>query len=491
MIADAQERLVQRRDMVRQIDEQIALHGGGIRSRLMRLDARAAVATWHAMIRDMDEFINVLLCGLDDGELALALMGLPVGEALAANPQPAMTARDWLTPVYGEALARRFMITMLRITRAEVGLHLSGRDFGDRTRLTCVADALRYFQSRRRHFVSLLYMMPSVCVGTETLRAETAFDVLIPLVEHCCISFTGWNWKAVLAEVFPDFKLIADARGAYASYDYDPLESAFLEPERVSMLDMYQRRAGMVPSPRHEPQDPTKIFSAAELRNGVRLIQAAYECFGLNDAEFSTLSRLMSAFSRSCEEDFFIRIEVPRFRAILAAQTVFDPDQLETMLVSRPQDFAQASNSFAPFVESDGHVVSNVNLLTRYLNAFKNLHLGSRRRFQIHAGFIFEDKVAADLSAHGFTVTGIKRINRAEFDVVTTRGDTIYNFQCKNNWIDLSRLESDRRLLARYNRSLDRYYRAALTKENASEKACCARDSVSIGSSISSSVVSR
>src|SRR3546814_1243038 len=67
---------------------------------------------------------------------------------------------------------------------------------------------------------------------------------------------------------------------------YDPLESAFLEPETVGLLDMYTQRGDQVASPRQEPLDETKIFSAPELRNGVRLIQAAYECFGLNDLEF-------------------------------------------------------------------------------------------------------------------------------------------------------------------------------------------------------------
>jgi len=62
------------------------------------------------------------------------------------------------------------------------------------------------------------------------------------------------------------------------------------------------------------------------------------------------------------------------------------------MLVNRASDFAVASNSFEPFSETGGYVISNVNLLTRFLNAFKNIHLGSRKRFQIHAGFIFEDK---------------------------------------------------------------------------------------------------
>src|SRR3546814_7395469 len=87
------------------------------------------------------------------------------------------------------------------------------------------------------------------------------------------------------------------------------------------------------------------------------------------------------------------------------------------------------------------------------------------------------DKVAADLSSYGFAVTDITRINRQEFDVVTVLGDVIHNFQCKNNWIDLGKLESDRRLLARYNRRLDRYYRNADRKSTRlnSSHSCAAR----------------
>src|SRR3546814_2201404 len=59
---------------------------------------------------------------------------------------------------------------------------------------------------------------------------------------------------------------------------------------------MYTQRGDQVASPRQEPLDETKIFSAPELRNGVRLIQAAYECFGLNDLEFAMLARLITAF---------------------------------------------------------------------------------------------------------------------------------------------------------------------------------------------------
>src|SRR3546814_5355878 len=82
---------------------------------------------------------------------------------LAANPQAAVDARNMLTPLFGPDLARRFMITMLRITRANVGLRASGRNLAAGFTLNTVGEAVGYFQSRRRHFVSLLYLIAYAC----------------------------------------------------------------------------------------------------------------------------------------------------------------------------------------------------------------------------------------------------------------------------------------------------------------------------------------
>lgn len=179
-------------------------------------------------------------------------------------------------------------------------------------------------------------------MASATAPKSLASPELLPIVEHCCISFTGWNWKGVLAEVFKDFTLAADKRGAYASHEYDALESVFLEPERVSLPDIHQQCGGDLTSTRVEPQDPAKIFSASELRNNVRFIQTAYDAFGLNDDEYSTLSLLVSAFSRYCEDDYFIRIEIGKFRSMLAAQTVFPSVELERMLLGGDAHFKQA-----------------------------------------------------------------------------------------------------------------------------------------------------
>jgi hypothetical protein len=66
---------------------------------------------------------------------------------------------------------------------------------------------------------------------------------------------------------------------------------------------------------------------------------------------------------------------------------------------------------------------------------------------------------------YGFIVQDITRINRQEFDVVSLRDGVIWNIQCKNNFIDLSLVDTDAHRFARYNAMLVRAYERALTKE--------------------------
>lgn len=98
--------------------------------------------------------------------------------------------------------------------------------------------------------------------------------------------------------------------------------------------------------------------------------------------------------------------------------------------------------------------------------------------------------VKRELAALGFEVTNAKRVGvRSEFDVVALMGDTIYNFQWKNNAFDLSVIETAPCRVARADRRLVAYYRRALRKERARDRACCRRSSV--GARSGTFVVSR
>ena len=455
----------------------MAEHGSGVLATLSRYRLKDTLTVWHETIRSVEEFINIPLFGIENQRAVSRLCLVPLDDGFLSRPGPTCLAvKEILSERFEPGVVQRYLRTVLQLAAMAKSFKMHGLvDFGSGIRLDTLGAAIVYFQSRRRHMISLLYTMPFACKGSETLAQLDTLNVLLPQVELSCVSITSLHTKLAQLEVIEDFNLEVDEVGATASHGFDTLDDYFLEPERASIVAMKDLRGEQFELPQTEALDTKKVFSAAELRNSVRLIGAAYSAFDLKDPEFSTLSQLMVAFSREVRDDYFVEVDKQRFQAILSAQSVFDPEELSRLLVNVPSDYATNTNAYEPFIDRGDMVVSNVNLLSRFLYAFKNVHLGSRRRFQIHAGFIFEDMVKRDLSAMGFNVTNIKRINRKEFDVVTTYGEVIYNFQCKNNWIDLAKIEADRALFARYNRYLTSYYRRALRKEQAREELLTAR----------------
>ncbi|MER8601223.1 hypothetical protein NKH09_25710 [Mesorhizobium sp. M1339] len=47
--------------------------------------------------------------------------------------------------------------------------------------------------------------------------------------------------------------------------------------------------------------NPRKVFSAAELRNSVKLLSATYEAFGLKDSDFAAMAAVVTSLSRRCQ----------------------------------------------------------------------------------------------------------------------------------------------------------------------------------------------
>lgn len=387
-----------------------------------------------------------------------------LNSVLSNLPRTFAAVREALAPHYEAAVVQRFLDTLLRTAALAAALRQIGINIPD------VGAAIGYYQSRRRHMVSLLYTIPKVCRGSDKLDALDALNILMPQVEFSCITITSLHAKLTLLETFENFTLSVDSMGMHASHGFDALETGFLEPERASIMAMLEHRPEQYVPPQQEETNPRKIFSAAELRNSTRMVAASYAAYDVDDDEFPALIALIDRLSEHAKEDYYVHVPKERFAALLAAQTAFDPVVLKRMLVNRPEDYATNTNAYEPFLDLGSVVVSNVNLLSRFLYAFKNVHLGGRRRFQIHAGFIFEDMVKRDLEEMGFTVTPIKRINHKEFDVVATLNGVIYNLQCKNNWVDLAKIEKNRKLFVRYNRRLTAYYSRALEKERQREQ---------------------
>jgi hypothetical protein len=451
----------------RQIDE----HSHGIMSVLARYEVSSAVHSLHESIRAVEEFINIPRFSIREDRDRQRLLSVSLGEIFLYDPGPTFELASQILQNYVEPGAvKRYCRTLMLTAAIGMGFRqCQGQPFEAGVMLSNVSSATAYYQIRRRHLVTLLYTMPAACTGSERLAVMDALNVLLPQIDVSGATVTSLHQNLALMDVFDDFELSVDETGFSANHTYHALETDALEPERASIMAMYELRPEQIDTPELEPVAPDLVFSGAELRNGLKLLSAAYAAFDLDDQHFSTLAQLIKFFVRHCRDNYFIEIPVEKFYSALQMQTVFEPNELEVLLLNTPSDYATNSNAYEPFIRVGDTVISNVNLLSRFMYAFKNIDLGSRKRFQIHTGFIFEDMVKRDLEALGFTLTGIKRINRKEFDVVTTRNGVIHNFQCKNNAIDLTLIESDRELFVRYNRSLVNYYRKALSKEEGRE----------------------
>lgn len=449
------------------IETELAKHSNGIHSILAEYRCKEAVAAWHETIRAVEEFINLPKFGIADNRVREWLCAVRLDSKFVSNPAPTWLAvNKALSPYIERPVILRFAQVMhyaaaLGAAFAEQGLDTRSTSIT----LDTIGGAVNYFQSRRRHLISLMYTMPYACSGSLILQPYDALAVLIPQIEFSCIAIASFHQQLTLLEIIPDFILESDLIGTNSSHYLDTLDSDFLEPERASVHTMTDLRGNQFIMPTMKALNQKKIFSVAEMHNNVRLIAATYDAFGLNDSDFSVMSLLLYAFTRHCRDDYYIEIRKEKFQSILLSQSSIEPNKLQMLLVNKPSEYAINTNAYQPFIDLGDMVISNINLLSRFMYAFKNVHLNSRRRFQIHAGFIFEDMVKRDLDLMGFTVTKTKRINRKEFDVIAIRGDTIFNIQCKNNWIDLSKISTDRKLFVRYNKSLTGYYERALTKE--------------------------
>lgn len=242
------------------------------------------------------------------------------------------------------------------------------------------------------------------------------------------------------------------------------LDNLYLEPERARITDVPITGKGLEILKSREPIALDRLFSAAELRNDVLSIEAVYSEFNLAETGFAAAAALVRRLSTDfIDRDFWVAIRPTDFAVLMNELGV--SQALRSALVHTAHDYMACLSTYAPFILVDGVYRSTVTLLSRFLYHWRAQSLDLQKRFQIRAGFIFEEAVAKELTRQGFIVQDITRISRQEFDVVSVRDSVTWNIQCKNNFVDLALIDADAHRFARYNAMLVRAYERALIKE--------------------------
>lgn len=433
----------------------------GIESSLAPFEPKSTFEIWFSTLRGIEELIN--LPGELRGEPLLAEIVNLALQDMVGLVQALPSIKTGLERRFSRLVAKRLLHTLMQ-------LHAIARSFAAAQlpaarAMTTVGSAIGYLQSRRRHLLALVHTIPGTCRGSRRLHELDGLNQFLCLVETAGLATTSMHQNLMLAQVYPDFALDVDGVVVLASHSFNGLDSLFLEPERTAITEMADVDCSGV---QRVPVNRRLIFSKAELENNLALIAAAYAEFGLAETSYGQLSVFIRGLVPLVVDEYFVRLPVKRFGELCDEQKL--PDVLRQALVVAGSDYVDNTSTYAPFTRVGGDLITSITLLTRFANHWKNVCLNRVRRYQIRSGFIFEKSVKATLRDQGFHVTEIKRVGRAEFDVVATRDGVIYNVQCKNNLVDLNRIEADVRRFVRYNGSLDRIYRRALEKERAREQ---------------------
>ncbi|WP_312528601.1 hypothetical protein [Paracoccus sp. (in: a-proteobacteria)] len=443
------------------ITSQLAQHADGILYALAPFEARASVSAWLETLRAIEELIN-LPGELDDDLLERELLGLSL-RSETINSSRLKFVLHHLGYLYGIDFAQRQGNLILQLSAMQHSFEMRGI-LPAAAGMATVARAIGYLQSRRRHLVSLLYVMPRACRGAIPMTGRDALTWMLPQAEISGTTITGLLQQRVVCELYDDFALHLESRGFTASHSYTSLDDMFLEAERVPIIDL----ASSTQPKGLEPLRPDRVFSAAELRNDIAFIEAAFAEFELDNTAFAGLAAVVRELSHRAKDDFWVTVSPVELNALAERHGVSIPHR--ELLTTSATTFVSALNSYAAFVRVGNELRSTVTLLSRFLYNFKNVCLYGQRRFQIRSGFIFEQRIKDELTQQGFAVQPIKRIDRKEFDVIATRDGVIFNVQCKNNLVDPSWVDLDPARFIRTNRTLERYYERALTKERSRQQ---------------------
>jgi hypothetical protein len=259
------------------LQSQFDQHSAGILATLAPQEVTSAVDAWMQTLRAVEEFIN--LPGELDDEVVTHAFGELSLEPLSLRPRRWKFVLHHVAYLYGPEFAGRLKLLMAQLSAMQGAFAIHGV-VPAAVGLSWVKTAVGYLQSGRRHLVTLLYLMPTACSGTVKIPAWDSLNVLLPQAELSGTTLTGLVQNLMMVELHPDFALLVESGGFSTTHAYPALDGMFLEAERLSIVDLAQG----IPWPTGMENVPSdQVFSAQELRNNIRLMEAAYSEFHLTD----------------------------------------------------------------------------------------------------------------------------------------------------------------------------------------------------------------
>ena len=410
---------------------------------LASYDGVALGLQWKDFYLKVEEFINLFkdLDGENETLFSEALVG-----DFYSSPESLCKSLLSIKEQYGiETAERMFSFATL---------------FHDTT-IRTVWDLYNYCKSRRLHFASMLYLIPIYAKGDQRIGGGVLLQELSWCIEKVAIPVTTAFNAMLQCRCLPDFEATIHQDGILEFSDaYTQLEDGFLEPVRMTECDLLEFDKN-IKKKLLRKSSSSKLFSRDDFDANLHNMSVYFADYGISEnALYLEIKKLADDVLHYLHDDFEIAIPESDFRKIC-------PKHPSLVLYKDMSGYFEVTASRYPFFRIGRIYYSTILFFQRYIVNAINRSLERKKKFQIDSGFVFEKRVVDLVKGYGFEYRKTcKRIEHKEFDVVCVKDGCIYNFQCKNNYINVQKIDTNWiKTAAQKHCTLARAYDKALKKE--------------------------
>lgn len=427
----------------------------GLIGHLSQFDGRDLFQKWLKLVRCIDEFVNMKYVLLHEEWKLLEDCRIDI----IHDTKKFSLLLKMLYNRFGEHVSERMKLLIMMLSSIRLAYQNNGLQ--GMTFISNIAEAVAFCQSKRLYYVTYLSLIRIYAKGTQRVAFLDLLNHFQYQIDFNMSSITSALHSIIGNRCIDGYKAIVRDFGLeYYGIPYDQLEGFFLEPQVMNELDilLYQKPQLKEFATLREQQKP---FSYAELEYAIAQAEKVFDDYGIKDnLVFIEAKRMVEDIRGKFYEDYSITFTHDDFKAFCSCYP-------HLKLCSKSNNYFEAINERPAFFQYENCYYSTVLLLIRFIENCIYEQLRRNRRFRIKAGFVFEKKVTAMLEQHGFESMKTKRIHNQEFDVICMKDGCAYNFQCKNNFLDINSISPDNiDKVSRQNKRLVRYYIKALEKEN-------------------------
>lgn len=424
------------------------------------------IDNWKLLLQTIDEFINIPFEFDNEQDSERFLSTRLDVENERGQMLLLISLRNWLEEKFERKIAERafkMCLMIYAIRKAfllEGSIDLKKNDFS----LDTIGFALEYLQARRIFFQSFLISINCFAEGEKEISYLDSLNFFLYHIETLYGGATHSYYNLLLVECLDNHSIEVTEKGIHAENSFRTLESFYLEPQKIGLVEQTDLRSELMGRREQKEIDlHQKVFSKEEFRSSLVIYYNAFEKYLRDNSRFRAFEKLIQNIFNEFQGDYSMVVNKTTFERLIEGFNDIE-------LVIKDCFVPYTINSISPFIKLGENYYTNYSRLMRFISNYIYSLLFKSRSFQVDSGFIFEDQVRKVLESNGVTVTDIRRINRKEFDVVAVNGKEILNFQCKNNFFDISSLHIDYKKITRANNTLIRYYEKALEKEEGREK---------------------